>query len=120
MLRYIIHVIGDIHQPLHASSLFSKEFLKGDEGGNLFEIRYKRGIDNLHKLFDSGFDLIDNKIERPLTEADSDYLTKTAHAIIDENKKEKLIEFQSKEMSDWLRESHDISEAFIYKGMYFV
>jgi hypothetical protein len=55
MMRYLIHVIGDIHQPLHASELFNDGlFVNGDQGGNLFKIKYKDHIDNLHKLWDSG------------------------------------------------------------------
>lgn len=29
MLRYIIHIIGDIHQPLHCSSMFSLKKFNG-------------------------------------------------------------------------------------------
>lgn len=56
-LRFITHIIGDIHQPLHACALFDdKLFPKGDEGGNFFKIDFggERGIDQLHKYFDSG------------------------------------------------------------------
>jgi hypothetical protein len=67
MLRYFMHVIGDIHQPLHASQLFDDDlFKKGDEGGNLFLINYfsTEDIDNLHKLYDSGIDKLNNNIKR--------------------------------------------------------
>lgn len=33
-LCWVEHLIGDIHQPLHTSSLFSPIFPKGDKGGN--------------------------------------------------------------------------------------
>lgn len=33
-LCWIEHLVGDIHQPLHDSSLFSSVFPKGDKGGN--------------------------------------------------------------------------------------
>ena len=33
-LCWVEHLIGDIHQPLHATSLFSAQFPKGDKGGN--------------------------------------------------------------------------------------
>jgi S1/P1 Nuclease len=38
-LCWIFHLMGDAHQPLHAVSLFTTEFPKGDQGGNLFFIR---------------------------------------------------------------------------------
>lgn len=33
-LRFLIHMVGDIHQPLHAATLYSNEFPRGDLGGN--------------------------------------------------------------------------------------
>lgn len=44
-LKFIIHLVGDIHQPLHAG-------LKDDKGGNLFQVRaFGRGS-NLHAVWD--------------------------------------------------------------------
>lgn len=53
MLSFFIHVLGDIHQPLHSCSLFSDEFPNGDQGGNLFNITYKN-MKELHAFYDSG------------------------------------------------------------------
>jgi hypothetical protein len=65
MLRYLIHVVGDIHQPLHTSQLFDGGLFKnGDEGGNLFLINYTLEVDNLHKLYDSGINRLLNNITR--------------------------------------------------------
>ncbi len=47
---WLIHLVGDLHQPLHCTSLFSAErFRKGDEGGN--QIPLSKGK-NLHSLWD--------------------------------------------------------------------
>ena len=50
--RYLIHIVGDIHQPLHATDMYSQKFTKGDLGGNLFKIKFSNNtqIDNLHAL----------------------------------------------------------------------
>lgn len=64
LMRYLVHVLGDIHQPLHASSLFNDRFPKGDQGGNLFKIKYSKDIEQLHKLFDSGADKLGIDLER--------------------------------------------------------
>jgi len=65
MLRYLIHVVGDIHQPLHSVEFFDEvNFPKGDLGGNLFLIEYSKNISNLHKFFDSGADSIPDDIKR--------------------------------------------------------
>lgn len=50
-LRFFIHFVGDIHQPLHCATRFTKEFVKGDVGGNLFLIQSPDG-QNLHQLWD--------------------------------------------------------------------
>lgn len=44
-LRMIVHLIGDIHQPLHAG-------FKKDRGGNWYEVRYNKKPVSLHKLWD--------------------------------------------------------------------
>lgn len=36
--RYLIHVVGDIHQPLHSVSLYNQTFPSGDRGGNSLKI----------------------------------------------------------------------------------
>jgi hypothetical protein len=64
LLRFLVHVIGDIHQPLHSSSLVNDIFPNGDLGGNLFKINYSQNIDELHKLFDSGADKLGAELKR--------------------------------------------------------
>lgn len=51
-LRYTIHLMGDIHQPLHCVSRCSSKHPKGDFGGNLFKLNDK-DYTNLHKLWDA-------------------------------------------------------------------
>ena len=45
-LRMLIHLIADVHQPLHAG-LFE------DRGGNWYEIKYKEKSISLHKFWDN-------------------------------------------------------------------
>jgi hypothetical protein len=46
-LKYVIHFIADVHQPLHAG-------YADDRGGNLYQVRgFDRGT-NLHSIWDSG------------------------------------------------------------------
>jgi hypothetical protein len=52
-LCWVEHLVGDIHQPLHAVSLYSKEFPNGDQGGNQLRIRTSdNGVMNLHAYWD--------------------------------------------------------------------
>lgn len=46
-LKYVVHLMGDIHQPMHAGG-------HEDKGGNKYQVQaFGRGS-NLHKLWDSG------------------------------------------------------------------
>jgi hypothetical protein len=53
-LCWLLHLGGDIHQPLHATALFSKQFPDGDRGGNLAYIVLHEGANKtqLHPLWD--------------------------------------------------------------------
>jgi hypothetical protein len=48
---WLFHLAGDIHQPLHCTSLFTKQFPEGDRGGNLAELRVTTKI-KLHPFWD--------------------------------------------------------------------
>jgi hypothetical protein len=37
-LTWLIHLVGDVHQPLHATTRFDKQTPNGDAGGNLVHI----------------------------------------------------------------------------------
>lgn len=52
--RVLIHLIGDIHQPMHAVSEFSKKFPTGDKGGNLVYLKSNPIASNLHAYWDNG------------------------------------------------------------------
>lgn len=52
-LRLLIHYVGDLHQPLHATSRLDSKYPKGDAGGNFFHITEESGIKNLHAVWDS-------------------------------------------------------------------
>ncbi|MGQ3891144.1 S1/P1 nuclease [Legionella sp. CNM-4043-24] len=57
-LRVLLHVVGDIHQPMHAVSLYSARTRNGDKGGNLYRLRYNPVADNLHAYWDRGGGLL--------------------------------------------------------------
>jgi hypothetical protein len=37
-LCWVLHLLGDLHQPLHATMMFSDAYPKGDEGGNALAV----------------------------------------------------------------------------------
>ena len=46
-LKFVVHLVGDIHQPMHAGYAH-------DKGGNDFQLQYNKRGTNLHSLWDSG------------------------------------------------------------------
>ena len=55
-LKYLVHLVGDVHQPLHAGYI-------DDKGGNTYQLQaFMRGS-NLHAVWDTG--LIKNLNEEP-------------------------------------------------------
>jgi hypothetical protein len=51
-LAWLIHLIGDLHQPLHCSSLFNSAYPDGDKGGNDFFIAPAAQGVSLHHFWD--------------------------------------------------------------------
>lgn len=58
-LRFVIHFVGDIHQPLHCAAKVSSALPHGDQGGNLVKIKIANADgslkdSNLHSYWDGG------------------------------------------------------------------
>ncbi len=46
-LKFVVHFVGDVHQPLHAG-------YRDDKGGNTYQVQFDGQGSNLHKVWDSG------------------------------------------------------------------
>lgn len=68
--RYLVHVVGDMHQPLHSVALFNSTFPSGDRGGNSIKIILPdKSSQNLHSFWDAGGFRVQNdswSLSRPL------------------------------------------------------
>jgi hypothetical protein len=66
-LSWVFHLVGDVHQPLHAATLYNENFPRGDRGGNSIKFsaalrRDTHGGKELHGYFDALGDVAnDNK-----------------------------------------------------------
>ena len=89
-LKYLIHLVGDAHQPMHVSR-------KEDKGGNTIQVRFDNKGTNLHSLWDSK--LIDRE---GLSEAD---IARTYDAATPAQIKQ----WQSDSPMEWIWESYQIS-----------
>lgn len=111
-IRYIIHFVGDLHQPLHATT-------NDDEGGNCVPVNYLRRrahqhghsfTPNLHNIWDGAI------IERDMEFADPAEYADTLQAAF------------ASDIGDWLKagihldqwawESHDQAEATAYGNLH--
>jgi hypothetical protein len=90
-LRLLIHIVGDIHQPLHVSP-------KGTSGGNDIKVQWFRDASNLHRVWDS--DLIDLQ-QLSYTE----YVKYINHSTAVSRKN-----LQAQPLSMWLYESYVIAQ----------
>jgi hypothetical protein len=62
-LRFLLHFVGDIQQPLHCSTCVTASDTNGDDGGNGFSVT---GWSNLHSLWDGGGGYLSDSLSRPL------------------------------------------------------
>ena len=80
MARYLLHLVGDSHQPLHSVNGFSNTHKNGDLGGNLVKIittaSTNSTILNLHAYLDSmaGLQSFTERLSRPLSAAQTDFI----------------------------------------------
>jgi osmotically-inducible protein OsmY len=115
-LAWILHLGGDIHQPLHDSARVTQDDLKGDQGGNLFMLSPKdaKGDDrlNLHWYWDS---IIGRNVPRVNDACDSDYLPAIAQQMM---KKYPFAKMQSRleigKFDEWQKEGFQIASTKLY------
>lgn len=123
MLRYLIHLVGDIHQPLHTASFYAKNLFEGtikfgDRGGNLIPVKdvFGKGYNDLHTLFDNAFNAFNFKKDVfPYPEDLRKNLFVQAEFLM-LNYPEELFGEKTKNLqfSDWLQESFDLAHDFAY------
>lgn len=89
-LKYLIHLVGDAHQPMHVSR-------KEDKGGNTIQVRFDNKGTNLHSLWDSK--LIDHE------GLSQDDIAKT----YDTATPDQIKKWQADSPMEWLWESYQIS-----------
>jgi hypothetical protein len=90
-LRMLIHIVGDVHQPMHTAHTT-------DKGGNDVKLFWFNKPTNLHALWDSNM-------------IDDEQLSYTEYANwINRSTKEQRTALQHDDISKWLYESSQISE----------
>lgn len=111
MLRVLLHVVGDIHCPMHCVQLYSEKFPEGDKGGMRFELSGPQELakKNLHSLWDSIL-LLDNLgvNNRPINKHTERFIEELADTIILAYPKEQFCDqFFELAIEEWARESFE-------------
>lgn len=104
-LSWLIHLIGDIHQPLHCTDHISDLHPAGDRGGNSFKLKGKAR--NLHSLWDSSTDFSN---QQPAEVVDS---------IMAEHARSSLAtDLQVTNVETWARASFALAKKFAYAPLH--
>jgi hypothetical protein len=96
-LEFVIHFIGDMHQPLHSSD-------HDDKGGNTVQVLFHDRRTNLHSLWDSG-------ILGTLGPED-DLFTTLSRESARRRKK-----WAKGTVTQWAEQSHKVSQKFVYRKL---
>lgn len=107
-LRILLHVTGDLHQPLHAASRVSKAFPGGDKGGNLCLLGANPIAENLHLYWDKGAGFLVRKNQTSRKE-----ILKMADDIVSHYPC--YPELMDLDPSHWAQDSHTIAINHVYK-----
>lgn len=115
-LKFFIHIVGDLHQPLHVTHLVSKQYPNGDRGGNSFKLQ--GNYRSLHSLWDSGLMYLQPMRERPVSDSSKELLNKYANEFIAENP---ISHFDKSvitaDFSKWQDEGYEYTKENIYKNI---
>eukprot|EP01017_Pseudomicrothorax_dubius_P009092 TRINITY_DN13039_c0_g1_i1.p1 TRINITY_DN13039_c0_g1~~TRINITY_DN13039_c0_g1_i1.p1 ORF type:complete len:333 (+),score=61.18 TRINITY_DN13039_c0_g1_i1:121-1119(+) len=123
LLRFLIHLVGDVHQPLHTTTYYSNKFKKGDRGGNLVQISWTAShtdtIKNLHALWDAVGGLFPPVKERPLSQGSLDLInSKALEAMFLHPRTEFEKQLKDKNIAHWIKASYALARDKIYPAIF--
>ncbi len=99
-LKWVVHLVGDIHQPLHASD-------RGDRGGNDVHVEFDGRSTTLHAIWDTG-------LLRSFGETEPQLV----HDIeTDISRRHDIDQLTHGSVIQWAVESHDIARDMVYHDL---
>lgn len=108
-LAWILHLVGDLHQPLHATARVTELEPQGDRGGNLFSLGRR---DNLHSFWDG---ILRSSNTRWWFQREDGYIRRIAESIRLEHPRAGLADRAADLAFDrWGRESFEIARDHLY------
>lgn len=116
-LRLLIHYLGDIHQPLHASARVDHSYPKGDAGGNFFKVPTIDQAKNLHSVWDSVVYLFSDTPQMPFSSSGWNKLGSSVSTMVSKNDIPES-EWQNTDVELWAKESYELSANNVYNGIH--
>ena len=98
-LKFLIHFVGDLHQPLHTGD-------RGDRGGNDLPVGFQDRPGNLHAFWDT-------PILVWITERDPDWRARMERGVGYWTRRQ----MQKGELDDWVWEAHAVARDVVYAGL---
>lgn len=112
-LRYLIHLIGDVHQPMHSGSRVVNG--KPDAGGNAFTL--PNPWVNLHNMWDKTLGHFKD-LKAPLEDKHWGMLNEYCKNLMTKYGRDKFVkEFEKKTVGTWITEAHQIEKEEAYKDI---
>jgi hypothetical protein len=109
-LAWTVHLVGDIHQPLHSSARVTAQEPGGDQGGNLFKLT--GGPSNLHSYWDQ---IVTRSIPRKSSEQADAYINRIAALFIQRHPQDSMTStLKSGQFAAWAREGLATAKAVVY------
>jgi hypothetical protein len=109
-LAWILHLVGDIHQPLHASGRISPQDPWGDGGGNTFRV----GTRSLHSVWDG---ILADSLNAPGPTAPLATVTSAANMVMQAHPRSGFSsELGQRDFDQWARESVGIAQRDVYRA----
>ena len=96
-LRFVVHFMGDMHQPLHTGD-------RGDKGGNDVKLTFNGKLTNLHAVWDSG-------LLTATGESEDAFVASIAARLASRGD---IASITRGSIIDWATESHNVSRDVVY------
>jgi len=136
MLRFAIHIVGDVHQPLHTVAGYFDDkaipgLAQGDHGGNLIRIANVSFADNLHAFWDAAGGLY--MTNWPISSADRVLLERNASELLRTHSSASFASYSPTELNPcwsasdgqqcdalfhrWASEAYDLAVSDVYRNI---
>ncbi|MCA1816124.1 MAG: S1/P1 nuclease [Acidobacteria bacterium] len=115
LLGYVFHLVGDLHQPLHAATRVTAAHKEGDAGGNQFKLANVPEVDNLHAYWDAAAGAFNFwRPDRPLNNFERRRFDAYARQLVAAYPADSLPEAKVLDPQKWAEESNQLAREVAY------